>query len=89
MCARSECPNFWPKDLSAKKCEVSCCTNKPCLFPMPNKSEIDRYEQREAVKGNAAALGVQSGKRSSGVTRISVSLWIQGVVLAFATWLKA
>lgn len=89
MCARRECPNFWPKDLSAKKCEVSCCTKKPCSFPMPNKSEIDRYEQREAVKGNAAALGVQSGKRSSGVTRISVSLWIQGVVLAFAAWLKA
>ena len=56
---------------------------------MPNKSEIDTYEQREAVKGNAAALGVQSGKSSSGVTRISVSLWTQGVVLAFATWLKA
>ncbi|XP_022784031.1 uncharacterized protein LOC111324685 isoform X2 [Stylophora pistillata] len=85
MCARSECPNFWPKDLSTDKCKVKCCTakDKSCSFPTPTPVEIDRYEQREAMKGNVDALGVQSGKRSGGVNRISESVWIQGVVLAF------
>lgn len=44
MCVRGECLNFWLKDFFVKKCEVSCCINKFCLFLMLNKLEIDRYE---------------------------------------------
>ena len=60
QCYLNECPNFWPDDVTAKEleCQVDCChplNKKACAenFPVPDNSEIKKYNERNGGSGGA------------------------------------
>lgn len=89
-CDRKECPNFWPKDIVVKDCEITCChpsDEEECSFPLPNKDDIARYNDKKGT-GGVNGGNVQAGARGSGVARISLSMGLQAVCFAIFGWLK-
>lgn len=81
-CDMNDCPNFWPKDIVAKECDVKCCNprkqNKDkCSFPVP---EQDKDGERSGVSGVSAKAGARGSE--SGVARVSQSMWLQAVSVA-------
>ena len=89
-CERKECPNFWPKDIAIKNCEVTCCERKDgeeCSFPVPNDEEIARYNEEQGSSGVNDG-NVEAGARGSGVAKFFLSTWLQGVCSAIFAWLK-
>lgn len=88
-CERKECPNFWPKDIVAENCKITCCERKDrddCSFPLPSDEEIANY--KEGNNGRANNGNVQAGARGSGVARIFLSTWLQASCFAILGWLK-
>jgi len=90
QCYRNDCPNFWPTDVKAKNCEVSCCSQRQfptCSFPVPNQTDINSYKKRKAEESVKLGQAV-AGQRSSEGTRIGWPVLLQAVSFAIVRWFK-
>ena len=91
QCSRNDCPNFWPKDVKAKNCEVQCCDpakpSSSCNFPMPDDDLIREYNKKKAEEGKKSGQAV-AGQRSSDATTIGWTVWLQAVSFAIFGWCK-
>lgn len=98
-CDRIECPNFWPKDITDKNCDVKCChpsDKGECAFPLPTKDEIDRYnrEKKNVQRPGGSVDNGNSPDETKGVGKSGVtswesrSVWLQAITFAIVGLLK-